>query len=87
MMRSMGELALNGQQPEQQVPRTKMLHGKEEEKQNVKQDLPQKARKYCHPEAMLRQPKKPWASQEEMQQQMLSKIKTRRHARAQEEKR
>ena len=86
-MRSMGELALNGQQPEQQVPQTRMLHGNEEEKQNEKQDLPQKARKCCHPEAMQSQPKKPWASQEEMQQKAISKIKTRRHARAQEEKR
>ena len=31
-MRSMEELALNGQQLEQQVPQIRVLHGKEEEK-------------------------------------------------------
>ena len=42
----MGELALNGQQPEQQVPQTRVLHGKEEEK--MYPSYP--ALKFCHPE-------------------------------------
>ena len=78
----MGELALNGQEQEQRVPRTKVLHGKEGEKT----DPSQTAMKRCQPVIIPNRPKKPWATQKRQlktRPQKHSKIHS--HAHAQEE--
>ena len=83
MMKSMGELALRGQQQEQRVPQTRVLHGKEEEKTYPMYP----ALKRCRLEVVKDQTKKQWTPQMQTQPQEARTRQNRSHVLAQEEMR